>query len=100
MIKKLLELDGLARGSPWRISDGEGSVERVGQGLISRMSQEDIDEGGTQIPSGIVDNWRIDFKRASDAKRFVRTWHRKHLPRLDGLPYYGPQTMVKAECLF
>lgn len=100
LIKKLLELDGLARGTPWRISDGEGAVVRVGQNSISRISQENYDEDSMQNPSRRVDNWRIDFKCASDAKRFVRVWHRKRLPRLDDLPYYGPQTIVKAECLF
>jgi hypothetical protein len=95
-IRAFLELDGQARGSPWKISEKEDAVVRLGSYSTSEMSQDDdLDEDESHIP-GSIDNWCIDFQHASDAKRFVRVWHRKCLPNLNDLP----QATVRAECLF
>lgn len=95
-IRTFLELDGKARGSPWRISEKEDAVVRLESYSTSEMSQDDLDEDTESHIPVSIDNWSIDFQHASDAKRFVRAWHRKCLPNLNGLP----QAIVKAECLF
>lgn len=96
-IKNFLELDGQARGSPWRISEGEDAVIRLAHYSTSEMTRDNFDEDSeSQIPGSIA-NWCIGFQCASDARRFVRLWHRKYLP---GDLVGSSQVTVKAECLF
>ncbi|KAJ9388067.1 hypothetical protein DTO063F5_2852 [Paecilomyces variotii] len=96
-IKNFLELDGQARGSPWRISEGEDAVIRLAHYFTSGISRNNLDEDSESHISGSIGNWCIGFQCASDARRFVRVWHRKHFPeRLVG----SSQVTIKAECLF
>lgn len=85
-IKKLLHLDGVGRGRPWAVSDSDNAIVQVGHDIASRVDH---------VP--VHDNWRVDFLTASDAGQFVRLWHRRPLPMLDGAK---EDLFLKAECLF
>ncbi|KAJ9299324.1 hypothetical protein DTO271G3_2946 [Paecilomyces variotii] len=96
-IKNFLQLDGQARGSPWRISEGEDAVIRLAHYSTSEISRNNLDEDSESHISGSIGNWCIGFQSASDARRFVRVWHRKYFP--EGL-VGSSQVTIKAECLF
>ncbi|KAL1963308.1 hypothetical protein VTN77DRAFT_8531 [Rasamsonia byssochlamydoides] len=98
-IQGLLELDSRERGHPWRLSSNQGAIVRIEQVPVSPSSPENFDEQLGCSTSTVADNWRVNFKSASDAKRFTRLWHRRRLPKVDNLLYYNPHIIVKAECL-
>lgn len=98
-IQELLELDSLERGHPWRLSSNQGAIVRIEKNPVSQSSSGTSDEPLDYSTNTVADNWRINFKSASDAKRFARLWHRRRLPKVDSLLYYNPHIIVKAECL-
>jgi hypothetical protein len=98
LLERLLLWDGRARGSQWQIAEGDRTMAPLTGRFQHRMfmgNREDALLGGKDI-----DNWRIIFQTASEARRFVRLWHRRQLPRFAQLPFSDPQPLIKAECLF
>ena len=93
-IEELLELDGLSRGSPWLLSSHQGAIVSATQDPATQDNLE------WQSSATSTDNWLIHFACISSAKRFVRLWHRRRLPRLDNLYYYNSHLIIKTECLF
>jgi len=99
-IEELLELDGLKRGSPWLLSSHRGAIISATQDPTTQTSREGCQNLEWQSSANSTDNWLIHFACISAAKRFVRLWHRRHLPRLDNLYYYNCHLIIKTECLF
>lgn len=98
-IKKLLQLDGVARGRPWAVSCDGDAIVQVGPDVVSKFSQMSSWDSLTRSSAIMADNWRINFVLASDAAHFVRTWHRRPFPRLDDSKDCR-SLILKAECLF
>lgn len=94
-------MDSLERGHPWRLSSNQDAIVRIEKNPVSQSSSasEACDEPLGYSTNTVADNWRINFKSASDAKRFARLWHRRRLPKVDSLLYYNPHIIVNAECL-
>lgn len=124
LLGELLRWDGGERGSAWQLVEGregivqlesrpqegmEGSVFRMGDTENEKENDDDDNEGynndhGDDDDDEAVDmkvnNWCLFFQSPLEAKRFVRTWHRRPLPRFESLPFADPQPLLKAECLF
>jgi hypothetical protein len=98
LIKKLLELDGVARGSAWQLSRNPSAI--VPANDPARMSQENLDTHGVQSSRHVAGNWQVDFNYASEANRFVRLWHKKRLPQLENHSRSNSRVVANAECLF
>lgn len=98
-IKKLLQLDGIARGRPWAVSGDDNAVVQVGPGDSSKLLQMPLRDLRIRSPAALADNWRINFLLSSDAAHFARVWHRRPFPRLDD-SWDGRSLILKAECLF
>ncbi|PGG99291.1 hypothetical protein AJ80_09391 [Polytolypa hystricis UAMH7299] len=96
-LRGLLSWDSNARGSPWQILEGMDSITPLADGLQYKMFDQKKKQGPQAAGS---DNWCIMFQTASEAKRFVRVWHRRRLPMFESLPFSDPQPMINAECLF
>ncbi|EFR05525.1 hypothetical protein MGYG_08541 [Nannizzia gypsea CBS 118893] len=93
--------DGERRSVPWDLIEGWDKVTFLTNGK---------EDGGTPLGEKAhskpkfgeydVSNWRIMFKSASDARRFVRVWHMKEFPPAEDEAYCDPPPLVKAEALF
>ncbi|KAK2760378.1 hypothetical protein FQN54_002448 [Arachnomyces sp. PD_36] len=104
IINRILIWDGAFRGSRWQVLEGEAGIQHLVDldkpdimGNRSNSVAEEDDQSGSLRRA---DNWRINFRHASEARRFMRIWHRTPLPKFSGLPYSDPQPLVKVECLF
>lgn len=97
-IRRLLKLDCVARGSWWAIMGSSDAVIRVECNSACELSQVNLGTPPVLSSSIVAENWCINFRHASDAKQFVRLWHRRPLPRLHGIEPHS--IILKAECLF
>lgn len=114
LLGELLRWDGNARGSHWQLIEGRDSIVQLesrpqhgmdGSGAwLPRKDNDDDkdhnDENDDEAPNQKINNWCLLFESSLEAKRFVRTWHRRPLPRFESLPFADPQPLLKAECLF
>lgn len=103
LISQFLSWDGQSRGLPWELSEDEGKIVRLTGDMRHAMFDEEsswASSSKSNRQEGNVSNWRILFSTSSDATRFVRMWHMKHLPFFTRLPYCKPAPMIRAEPLF
>ncbi|EEP77723.1 predicted protein [Uncinocarpus reesii 1704] len=56
-------------------------------------------ESAVQSAKGLS-SWRVLFENPSEARRFVRAWHRRPWPRFESLPRSEPPSLMHVECLF
>ena len=99
VVKYLLERDGQQRGSPWDVADCDDAVIRI----TGDLRHEILDEGNLPSPNlgpKPSDNIRILFNTESEARRFVRIWHRTLIPNYIALNLQEGEAVLKAECLF
>lgn len=97
LLERLLLWDGRVRGSLWRIAQRDYTVAPLTGQFQRRMI---LGDGEAWLGTKDVSNWFINFQSASEARRFVRLWHRRQLPKFSQLPFSDPQPLIKAECLF
>ncbi|EFE44042.1 hypothetical protein TRV_01170 [Trichophyton verrucosum HKI 0517] len=93
--------DGERRSVPWDLIEGWDKV------IFLTNGKED---GSTPLGEKAhakpkfgeydISNWRVTFRSASDARRFVRTWHMKEFPQAEDMDYCDPPPVIKAEALF
>ncbi|KAM5463204.1 hypothetical protein MauCBS54593_007614 [Microsporum audouinii] len=93
--------DGKNRSVPWDLIDGWDKVTFLTNGKEdgSNPLGEKV-QAKPRFGEYDVSNWRIMFRSASDARRFVRTWHMKEFPQPTDGHYCDPPPFVKAEALF
>ena len=99
VVKYLLLRDGELRGSAWEVVDSDDAFARI----TGDLRHEILDEG--KVPTANLgpkpsDNIRILFKSESEARRFVRVWHRTPIPGYVALNLQEAEAVLKAECLF
>jgi hypothetical protein len=104
IISRILVWDGGFRGSKWQTIDGPSAINRLVDlhipAILDNEKSNFPEESDDPTPLKRADNWRINFRHASEARRFMRVWHRTPLPKFSGLPFSDPQPLVKVECLF
>lgn len=98
-IRKLLKLDGVARGRPWAVSAGDDAIIQVRADAVTRISHDLPTDRSFGTSAINADNWRVNFLCPSDAAHFARTWHRRALPTLDNSEDARNPTL-EVECLF
>lgn len=104
IISRILVWDGVFRGYKWQTVDGKSAIKELVDlhkpDILNNRSSNNHEEEDQYTPPRRADNWRISFRHASEARRFMRVWHRMPLPKFTGLPFSDPQPLVKVECLF
>lgn len=104
IIRRILVWDGVYRGYKWQTIEGSSAITELVDlhkpDILNSQSSNSDEEDDQPTPPRRADNWRINFRHASEARRFMRAWHRVPLPKFTGLPYSDPQPLVKVECLF
>ncbi|KAL1955396.1 hypothetical protein VTO42DRAFT_8616 [Malbranchea cinnamomea] len=100
LLEYLIHEDGNSRGARWQLVDSDDAITRV----TGRLRHELLDSGKeprAQLGTRPVDALRVLFSSESEARRFVRTWHRTPVPRHVFVTFRGgPRPLIKAECLF
>jgi hypothetical protein len=100
ILKQLISVDGHNRGTWWPILRTPDAYRRLTSRLPHGLMEDDKELRKAVGPKP-RDSWRVLFATASDARRFVRVWHRRRL--LDHLALNVgnmPEPVIKAECLF
>lgn len=98
-IRKLLKLDGIARGRAWAVSTGDDAIIQIRADAVTRISHDLPADRSFGTSAINADNWRVNFLRPSDAAQFARIWHRRVLPTLDNSEDARNPTL-EVECLF
>lgn len=104
IISRILTWDGNFRGYKWQTIEGPSAIKHLVDlhktDILNHESNDSTAEVDQPTSLKRADNWRISFRHASEARRFMRVWHRMPLPKFSGLPFSDPQPLVKVECLF
>ncbi|KJF60752.1 uncharacterized protein CIMG_12187 [Coccidioides immitis RS] len=95
-IVSFVHWDAENRRVPWRLAETLRPISPLTNATPHRILDSEED---AKILNGIG-NWRILFENSSEARRFVRTWHRRPLPKFTGLPNCDPPPLLHVECLF
>ena len=74
-----LHKDGQDRGIAWGAVDGRGTIQRLEkeQKVHAGHSGEETHNGDANIAQPGFSRWVLEFEDESEARRFVRTWHRR-----------------------
>ena len=100
ILRRLIQWDVLNRVVGWNVVDASDAYTRITGRLRHQILDMDGDEPEA-LGATPNDNWRILFKDASSARRFVRVWHKRKLPSILALRLSDPiPPVLNAECLF
>lgn len=103
-VQQLLFWDAKMRGVPWQLADTPNAIMPLDRDSSSHemLGSKDAAHENNHNPTATarkIENWRLLFQTYSEAKRFVRVWHRRPLPEFTSLAFSDPQPLIKAECL-
>lgn len=101
VLKYIVQQDTVNRGFRWDLAHSEDAITRMTGKLRHKLLDNDADLRADLGPEP-KDSLRVLFKTESEARRFVRAWHRTPVPHyiaLDVRRVYN-RPLIKAECLF
>lgn len=101
-IENLLRLDGEDRAWDWEVVDGESSTTTIEEAQTQDGGRSGVNRvpGPSLRPYGTT-HWLINFTREAEARRFVRSWHRKSLPhQIDDPSERDYHPVIDAECMW
>ena len=85
MIRDTVAADGRDRGLAWDISiDRLDAPTCVTDGFEASMTTETDEFVGLSARHNIQSRWVISFPSENEARRFVRAWHRRPFPSIQG----------------
>lgn len=100
----MINRDGRDRGLAWALANGEKSIEKV-EGLL--VPTEELErpfrgEGAdSKLAQRVYPRWVISFTDENEARRFTRSWHRRHFPlRGERVAVGEPHPLVHAEVIW
>lgn len=79
-IQKLIRQDGRHRGLNWALANGDASIEMVGNSVPDPEESQENQDAVFPQPKSPYPRYMISFSDESEARRFVRSWHRKPFP--------------------
>ncbi|KAI9873839.1 MAG: hypothetical protein M1830_010545 [Pleopsidium flavum] len=112
LLREVIARDGRDRGLGWEL--GGGGITKlveapVAAAAAAAASGADVEGGGEDEGEGessrqtrrVAGRWVIRFKDEAEARRFVRSWHRRPFPlHRDSAVYGEPPPLANAEFLW
>jgi len=102
-LKEVIARDGRDRALLWEIAGEGGGITKLEVPVAATTDHEGEaeDEGETRQTRRVVARWVIKFKNEAEARRFVRSWHRRPFPlHRDSAVYGEPPPLANAEFLW
>lgn len=103
-IRNMINRDGRDRGLAWALANGEKSIEKIDGSLLPKEELERpfCGEGAdSKRTQRVYPRWIISFTDENEARRFTRSWHRRHFPlRGEHVAEGEPHPLVHAEVIW
>lgn len=101
-IREMINQDGRNRGLPWSLAGDVPAIEKVGYSSDdATTTQPNGPPESGQSKERLRSKWIVTFTDESEARRFIRRWHRRPFPlRGAGTGVGEPPSLVNAEFIW
>ncbi|KAL8971530.1 MAG: hypothetical protein Q9183_001014 [Haloplaca sp. 2 TL-2023] len=99
-IRNVIDQDGRDRGLPWATDDGLKFIEKLDLSTAPPEDLEHSDQAERRVQSYATARWIVTFVDEHEARRFVRSWHKRPFPLPNGLARGEATSLVNAEYLW
>lgn len=105
-IREMINQDGRNRGLPWSLAGDVPAIEKVNNhssddATTTHPNPHGTPESGQSSKERLRRRWIVTFVDESEARRFIRRWHRRPFPlRGAGTGVGEPPSLVNAEFIW
>ena len=100
LIRSVIDQDGRHRGLPWAIEGGSRRIEMLNLPTAPPDESEATDPVESNSRARSPPRWMVNFIDESEARRFVRAWHRRRFPLFDDSLRCEDEPLINAEMLW